>query len=127
MSEFTNLTNTVYITASYLLTPWSRVLLEKLTSFQLVKKFPALYGTPKVHYRINKCLLPVPVLCQLDQVHTPHPISLRYILILPSHPCLRLPSGLFPSGFLTKTLHTPLLSSTRATCPAHLFLLNIIT
>ena len=28
-----------------LLTPWSRVLLEKLTASQLVKKFPALYGT----------------------------------------------------------------------------------
>jgi len=28
----------------YLLTPWSRVLLEKLTGFQLVKKFPAIYG-----------------------------------------------------------------------------------
>jgi hypothetical protein len=31
----------------YLLTPWRRVLLEKLTSFQLVKKFPAYYGTQK--------------------------------------------------------------------------------
>ena len=29
----------------YLLTPWSRVLLEKLASLQLVKKFPAFYGT----------------------------------------------------------------------------------
>jgi len=29
----------------YLLTPWSRVLLEKLTGFQLVKKFPVFYGT----------------------------------------------------------------------------------
>jgi hypothetical protein len=28
-----------------LLTPWNRILLEKLTSFQLVKKFPAFYGT----------------------------------------------------------------------------------
>jgi hypothetical protein len=28
----------------YLLTPWSRVLLEKLTGFQLVKKFLAFYG-----------------------------------------------------------------------------------
>jgi len=27
------------------LTPWSRVLLEKLTVTQLVKKFPAFYGT----------------------------------------------------------------------------------
>jgi hypothetical protein len=26
-------------------TPWSRVLLEQLTSLQLVKKFPAFYGT----------------------------------------------------------------------------------
>ena len=30
---------------TYLLTPCSTVLLEKLTVFQLVKKFPALYGT----------------------------------------------------------------------------------
>jgi len=30
---------------SYLLTPCSRVLLEKPTGFQLVKKFPAFYGT----------------------------------------------------------------------------------
>jgi len=29
----------------YFHTPWSRVLLEKLTGFQLVKKFPAFYGT----------------------------------------------------------------------------------
>jgi len=27
------------------LTPWSRVLTEKLTGSQLVKKFPAFYGT----------------------------------------------------------------------------------
>jgi len=30
---------------TYLLTPLSTVLLEKLTGFQLVKKFPAFYGT----------------------------------------------------------------------------------
>ena len=30
---------------TYLLTPWSRVLLENLTGFQLVKKFPIFYGT----------------------------------------------------------------------------------
>jgi len=32
------------ILTSYLLNPCSRVLLEKLTGFQLVKKFPAFYG-----------------------------------------------------------------------------------
>jgi hypothetical protein len=30
---------------TYFLTPWSRVLLEKLTGLQPVKKFPVFYGT----------------------------------------------------------------------------------
>ena len=34
----------IYSYVTYLLTPWSRVLLEKLTGLQLVKKFPAFYG-----------------------------------------------------------------------------------
>jgi hypothetical protein len=34
-----------YLLTSYLLTTWSRVLIEKLTGSQLVKKFPALCGT----------------------------------------------------------------------------------
>ena len=32
---------------TYLLTQWSRALLEKLTGSQLVKKFPAFYGTQR--------------------------------------------------------------------------------
>jgi len=32
---------------TYLLTPWCRVLLEKLIGMQLVKKFPAFHGTRK--------------------------------------------------------------------------------
>jgi hypothetical protein len=38
----------------------------------------------------------------------PHPTSWRSVLIiLSTHLCLGLPSGLFPSGFPTKTLYTP--------------------
>jgi hypothetical protein len=35
-----------------------------------------------------------------------HPVSLRFILIPSSHLRLGLPSGLFPSGFPTKTVYT---------------------
>ena len=41
-----------------LLIPWSRVFLEKLTGSQLVKKFPAFYGT-------RRCI----TLCQLCCLH----------------------------------------------------------
>ena len=57
----------------------------------------------------------------------PQPTSRRPILILSFHLLLVLPSGFFHSGFPTKTLHAPLLSHIRATCPAHHILLGWIT
>jgi len=41
---------------TYLLTPWSRVLLEKLTGFQLVKKFPAFYRTRRFITAVTSAL-----------------------------------------------------------------------
>ena len=38
-----------------------------------------------------------------------------------------LPSGLFPSGFLTINLYLPIFSPIRATCPTHLILFDLIT
>jgi hypothetical protein len=56
---------------------------------------------------------------------------LRFVfktLILSYHHRLGLPSGLFPSGFLTKTMYTRLSSPPiRSTCLTHLILLDIIT
>ena len=40
---------------TYLITPWSRVLLEKLTGSQLVKKFPPNLWNTKVHCRVCNC------------------------------------------------------------------------
>jgi hypothetical protein len=43
------------------------------------------------------------------------------------HLCLGLPSGVFPSGFLTKTLSALLTLSMRAACSVHPNLLDLIT
>ena len=82
---------------------------------------------PMVYYRIHKCPPPVPIVSSSSQSIPPHPTSRRSILILSSHVRLSLPSCLFPSRFPTKALYKPLLSPTRATSPANLILLNLIT
>ena len=112
---------------TYLLTPWCIVLLEKLTGLQLVKKFPAFHGTRRFITALTSVRqLSLSWASPIQSIY-PHPTSWRAILILSTHLCLGLPSGPLPSGFPSKTLYTPLSSPIRATCPAHLILLDFIT
>ena len=85
---------------TYLLTPCCRVLLEKLTGLQLVKKFPAFQGTRRfitaltiVRHLSLSWASPI-------QFIYPHPTYCRSILVLSTHLRLGLPSGIISAHFL---------------------------
>ena len=89
---------------------WCRALLEKLIDSQLVKKFPAFHGTRRFITAFSCARHLSLSWARSIQSIPPYLIYWRSILILPSNLRLGLPSGLFPSGFPTKTVYTTLLS-----------------
>jgi hypothetical protein len=94
------------------LTPWRWAILEKS---QLLKNFPIFYGTRRFSIIFTKALHWS--LSWARSIHSilPYPTSLRSILMLSFQLRLRLPSGLFPSGFPTKILYAFIFS----TCTLH--------
>ena len=92
---------------TYLLTPWCRVLLEKLTGLQLVKKFPTFHGTRRFITALTSLRhMSLSWASPIQSIY-PHPTSWRSILILSTHLSLGLPSGLLLSSFPTNTLYAP--------------------
>jgi len=70
------------ILLTYLLTPWCRVLLEKLTGLQLVKKFPAFHGTRVFITALTSVRhLSLSWASPIQSIY-PHPISWKSVLIL---------------------------------------------
>ena len=94
--------------------------------FSASQEIPRMLWKPKVHYRVYNSPPTVPILRQTTLFHAPHSTLRRFILIISCHVRLGLTSGLFPSGFPTKTLYTPIISPMRTTCPAYLILLDLI-
>ena len=94
------------------LTPWCRVLLEKITGLQLVKKFPAFHGTRgSITLLTSLRHLSLSWASPIQSIY-PHPTSWRSILIHPSTP--RSPQWSLSLRFPHQDLiHPPLLTHTR--------------
>ena len=108
---------------NFLLTAWSRVLLEKLTGFAANQEIPrAFYGTTRKFITVLTSARHLSI-SWANSIQSPQPLSTswRSILILSSHLRLGLPSGLFPSGFPNQNLvHTsPFLHTCHIRRPSH--------
>jgi len=81
----------------------------------------------KMHYGVHNSSPLDPLLSHTNPVHASpsHFLKFNFNIILQHTP--RFPSGLFPSDFPTKTMYKPLLSPKRATRPALLIRLDLIT
>ena len=81
-----------------------------------------------VHSEVHKS---PPLALNMSHIHPVNAIRsyflLRSFLVLSTHPHTGLTSGVFPSGFPTTTLYSPLLSPICATCLSHLILLHLKT
>jgi hypothetical protein len=102
------------------LTPWSRILLEKLTGIQLVKKFPAIYGNRRFITPFTSARhLSLSWASSIQSILS-HLTSWKSILILSSYLRLSLPSFLSLTFPHQNPVYTSPLPHTRyMPCPSH--------
>ena len=94
--------------------------------FAASQEIPRISRNPKVHYRTHKLPPPVSILDQPNPVHIPtsHLLEIRPNIIHPSTP--RSPQWSSSLRFPQQDPKHPLSSPIRATCPAHLILLDSV-
>ena len=88
---------------SFLLNPWSRVLLEKLTGSQLVKKFPSFYGTWRFIATFTRARhLSLSWARSIQSMLPSHWLIIHFNIILPSTPgSSKWSLSGFPKRFIT--------------------------
>ena len=75
--------------------------------YSTCQEIPCIFCNPKVHYRIHKRLLPVPILRHINSLLASPSHFPRSILILCSYLHRGLLCGFFPSGLPSKTPEPP--------------------
>jgi hypothetical protein len=104
--------------------------MEQSASWEVSSHSPGqvsyLLWNAKFRYRVRKIPSQVPILSQMNPVHTFPPYFPNIHSNISSRLRLGLPRGLFPSGFLTKILYAFIISIMCATCSTHPILLDLL-